>query len=52
MSRGLAKKIYMAGKRANKTSAEVIADIRAGLIEAGKLDDTTGGILNNLESGN
>jgi hypothetical protein len=52
MTRGMAKKIYMAGKRAEKTRAEVIADLRAGLIEAGKLDDATAAILNNLESGN
>ena len=51
MSRGIAKKIFMAGKRADKTRVEVIADLRAGLTEAGKLDDATDGILNNLESG-
>jgi hypothetical protein len=42
----------MAGNRADKTRAEVIVDIRAGLTEAGKLDDATVAILNNLESGN
>jgi len=52
MTRGMAKKIYMTGKRADKTRAEVIADLRAGLTEAGKLDDATAVILNNLESGN
>ncbi|SVC38837.1 uncharacterized protein METZ01_LOCUS291691, partial [marine metagenome] len=52
MTRGIAKKIFMAGKRAEKTRVEVIADLRAGLTEAGKLDDDTDGILNNLESGN
>jgi NADH-quinone oxidoreductase subunit I len=52
MTRGMAKKIYMAGNRADKTRAEVIVDIRAGLTEAGKLDDATVAILNNLESGN
>ena len=52
MTRGMAKKIYMAGKRADKARAEVIADLRAGLTEAGKLDDATAAILNNLESGN
>ena len=51
MTRGIAKKIFMAGKRADKTRVEVIADLRAGLTEAGKLDDATDGILNNLESG-
>ncbi|SVA07979.1 uncharacterized protein METZ01_LOCUS60833 [marine metagenome] len=52
MTRGMAKKIFMAGKRAGKTRAEVIADLRAGLTEAGKLDDATNTILNKLESGN
>ena len=52
MTRGIAKKIFMAGKRADKTRVEVIADLRAGLTEAGKLDDATDGILNKLESGN
>ena len=52
MARGMAKKIYMAGKRADKTRAEVIDDIRAGLTEAGKLEDATAAILNKLESGN
>ncbi|HIG51314.1 MAG TPA: hypothetical protein EYQ17_03465 [Candidatus Marinimicrobia bacterium] len=52
MTRGMAKKIYMTGKRTDKTRAEVIADLRTGLTEAGKLDDATAVILNNLESGN
>ena len=52
MTRGMAKKIYMTGKRTDKTRAEVIADLRTGLTEAGKLDDATAIILNNLESGN
>jgi len=52
MTRGMAKKIYMAGKRAGKTRLEVIADLRVGLTEPGKLDDATDAILNKLESGN
>jgi hypothetical protein len=52
MTRGMAKKIFMAGKRAGKESDEVIADLRSGLTEAGKLDDVTNAILNKLESGN
>ena len=52
MTRGMAKKIYMAGKRADKSRTEVIAGLRASLTEAGKLDDATAAILNNLESGN
>jgi hypothetical protein len=42
----------MAGKRTGKTRTEVIADLRAGLTEAGKLDDATNTILNKLGSGN
>ena len=52
MTRGMAKKIFMAGKRAGKTRVEVIADLRSGLTEAGKLDDVTDAIINKLESGN
>ena len=52
MTRGMAKKIFTAGKRTNKTRTEVIADLRVGLAEAGKLDDATAPILNNLEGGN
>jgi len=52
MTRGMAKKIFMAGKRAGKTRAEVISDLRLSLTEAGKLDDSTDVILNKLESGN
>ena len=51
MTRGMAKKIFMTGKRAGKTRAEIIADLRLGLTEAGKLDDATDAILNKLESG-
>jgi len=51
MTRGIAKKIFMAEKRAGKTRVAVIADIRTGLIEVGKLDDETAEILNKLESG-
>ena len=52
MTRGMAKKIFMAGKRAGKTRANVIADLRSGLTEAGKLDDATNTIINKLESAN
>ena len=52
MSRGIAKKIFTAGKRANKSRMEVIANIREGLNSAGKLDDSTAKVLANLESGN
>jgi len=52
MTRGMAKKIYTAGKRAEKSRMEVITDIRESLKSAGKLDDSTAAILANLESGN
>ncbi|MDP7027509.1 MAG: 4Fe-4S binding protein [Candidatus Marinimicrobia bacterium] len=52
MTRGMAKKIFMVGKRAGKTRTEVIADLRLGLTEAGKLDDATDAILNKLKSEN
>ena len=52
MTRGMAKKIYTAGKRAEKTRIEVIVEIREALNSAGKLDESTAAILANLESGN
>ena len=52
MTRGMAKKIFTAGKRAEKTRIEVIVEIREALNSAGKLDESTATILNNLESGN
>ena len=52
MTRGMAKKIFTAGKRAEKSRMEVITDIRDSLKSAGKLDDSTSAILTNLESGN
>ena len=52
MTRGMAKKIYTAGKRAEKTRIEVIVEIREALNSAGKLDESTTAILANLESGN
>jgi len=52
MTRGMAKKIYTVGKRAEKSRMEVITDIRESLKSAGKLDDSTATILANLESNN
>ena len=52
MTRGMAKKIYTAGKRAKKSRMKVITDIRESLKSAGKLDDPTAAILANLESNN
>jgi hypothetical protein len=52
MTRGMAKKIYTAGKRAEKSRMEVITDIRDSLKNAGKLDDSTATILANLDRNN
>ena len=49
MTRGIAKKIFTAGKRAEKSRREVISDIRDSLKSADKLDDSTAEILINLE---
>ena len=51
MTRGMAKKIFTAGMRAEKSRMEVLKEIRDGLQSAGKLDDSTASILSNLESG-
>jgi len=51
MARGMAKKMYTAGKRAGKSRLEVIGDIKAGLSEAGKLDSAIEALLNTLETG-
>ena len=47
MIRGSAKKIYMAGKRANKSSAEVIDDILNELSD--KMDDNTKELVGGLK---
>ena len=49
---GMAKKIFMAGKRVGKTRVQVITDLRSGLTEAGILDDATDAILNKLGNAN
>ena len=49
MARGMAKKIYTAGKRANKTSKEVVDEIKNAISEAGKMDDSIMLILDKLE---
>ncbi len=51
MARGMAKKIYTAGKRAGKSRSEVIADIKFGLSESGKMNESVENVLNNLEAG-
>ena len=50
MARGMAKKIFTAGKRAEKTRLEVISDIRNSLEEANKIDESIKNILKNLEN--
>ena len=52
MTRGMAKKIFTAGKRAEKTRMEVILEIREALNSSGKLDESTATVLTKLESGN
>ena len=51
MARGIAKKIYTAAKRKDKSRSEIIAEIRSTLSESGKLDDVNSKILNELEEG-
>jgi NAD-dependent dihydropyrimidine dehydrogenase PreA subunit len=50
MARGMAKKIYTAGKRANKSRQELIEDIRSALNDANKIDESCEKVLNDLES--
>ena len=52
MTRGMAKKILIAGKRSEKSRMEVIVEIREALNSAGKLDESTATVLANLESNN
>ena len=47
MIRGSAKKIYMAGKRANKSSSEVVDDILNELSD--KMDDKTKDLIGGLK---
>ena len=48
MVRGLSKKVYIQGKKAGKTSSEVIDDIENELKKAQKLDDSTSKILTSI----
>jgi len=50
MARGMAKKIYTAGKRASKSRQELIEDIRSALNDANKIDESCEKVLNDLES--
>ena len=48
MTRGLAKKIYIAGKKADKTSKEVVVDILGELEKNDKMTDDIKNLLNGL----
>ena len=48
MVRGSAKKVYMAGKRGNRSTLEVVADIRKELVGSGMMDDDIDNLLNEL----
>ena len=48
MTRGLAKKIYIAGKKADKTSKEVAVDILGELEKNDKMTDDIKNLLNGL----
>ena len=48
MARGSAKKVYMAGKRGNKSTADVIADIREELGKSEVMSDDIDNILNGI----
>ena len=48
MIRGLSKKVYVQGKKAGKTSSQVIDDIELQLKENDKLDDSTSSILSSI----
>jgi formate hydrogenlyase subunit 6/NADH:ubiquinone oxidoreductase subunit I len=50
MVRGMAKKIYTVGKRADKSRDEVIAEIRLALQDVDKLDESIEKILTSLKS--
>jgi hypothetical protein len=49
MARGSAKKVYMAGKRGSKPSAEVIADIREELAKSEMMNDDIDNLLNGIK---
>ena len=48
MTRGLAKKVYIAGKKANKNSKEVINEILNALESNDKMSDDIRNLLNEL----
>ena len=48
MARGSAKKVYMAGKRGNKSTADVIVDIRKELASSEVMNDDIDNLLNGI----
>ena len=52
VARGTAKKVYLAGKRKEKSRLEVLKDIGSALEEIGKMNDSVVSILRNLEENN
>ena len=48
MARGSAKKVYMAGKRGNKSTTDVIADIREELAKSEVINDDIDNLLNGI----
>ena len=52
VARGTAKKVYLAGKRKEKSRLEVLKDIGSALEEIGKMNDSAVSILKNLVENN
>ena len=48
MARGSAKKVYMAGKRSNKSTIEVVVDIRNELTGLGVMDDDIDNLMKGI----
>jgi hypothetical protein len=48
MARGSAKKVYMAGKRSNKSTIEVVVDIRNELTGLGVMDDDIDNLIKGI----
>ena len=48
MVRGMAKKIYMSGKRSEKKSKEVLEEITSAINDAEKMDDDIASILKDI----
>ena len=48
MIRGIAKKVYMAGKRSSKSSKEVISDIKNAINDSGKMNEEIEKLLSKI----